>query len=196
MKAEKFKLPDAELIYYPDFLQPKMADFLYAYLLNSIPWKQQNIKLFGKEIPQPRLTAFFAEKGISYTYSGLQLQSNSFLSEIQKFKEQVEKISEINFNTCLANLYRDGKDSMGWHADDEKVLGENPVIASISLGGVRRFQWKHKTKSLKEELALEHGSLLLMKGSMQHFWKHQLPKTTKQISPRINLTFRKIYSQQ
>jgi alkylated DNA repair dioxygenase AlkB len=85
---------------------------------------------------------------------------------------------------------------MGWHADDEKVLGENPVIASISLGGVRRFQWKHKTKSLKEELALEHGSLLLMKGSMQHFWKHQLPKTTKQISPRINLTFRKIYSQQ
>jgi alkylated DNA repair dioxygenase AlkB len=102
----------------------------------------------------------------------------------------------INFNTCLANLYRDGKDSMGWHADNEKVLGENPVIASISLGGVRRFQWKHKTKSLKKELALEHGSLLLMKGSMQHFWKHQLPKTTKQISPRINLTFRKIYSQQ
>lgn len=196
MKAEKFKLPDAELIYYPDFLQPKMADFLYAYLLNSIPWKQQNIKLFGKEIPQPRLTAFFAEKGISYTYSGLQLQSNSFLSEIQKLKEQIEKNSEINFNTCLANLYRDGKDSMGWHADDEKVLGENPVIASISLGGVRRFQWKHKTKSLKEELALEHGNLLLMKGSMQYFWKHQLPKTTKQISPRINLTFRKIYSQQ
>jgi hypothetical protein len=94
MKTETFKLPDAELIYYPDFIETEKADFLYEHLLNSIPWKQQNIKLFGREIPQPRLTAFFAEKGISYTYSGLQLQSNSFLSEIQKLKEKVEKISK------------------------------------------------------------------------------------------------------
>ncbi|PRX46228.1 alpha-ketoglutarate-dependent dioxygenase AlkB family protein [Salegentibacter salegens] len=193
MKSENFSLPDAELQYFPDFLSNEKADFLFEKLLKEIPWQQQNIKLFGNEIPQPRLTAFYAEKGISYTYSGLQLQPETFSTEILGLKQQTEELTSIDFNTCLVNLYRDGRDSMGWHADNEKVLGKNPVIASISLGGVRSFQFKHKNnKNLKEKIELQHGSLLIMKGSMQHFWKHQLPKTKKEVSPRINLTFRKI----
>jgi len=193
MKSEIFSLPDAELQYFPDFLTSEKADFLYEKFLEEIPWQQQNIKLFGKEIPQPRLTAFYAEKGVSYTYSGLQLKPETFSAEILELKQQTQELSGFDFNTCLANLYRDGNDSMGWHADDEKVLGKNPVIASISLGGVRSFQLKHKNdKNLKEKIDLQHGSLLIMKGSMQHFWKHQLPKTKKEVAPRINLTFRKI----
>ena len=169
MKSEIFSLPDAELEYFPNFLNKE------------------------KEIPQPRLTAFYAEQGISYTYSGLQLKPNSFSTELWELKQKTQELSGYDFNTCLANLYRHGNDSMGWHADDEKVLGKNPVIASISLGGIRRFQFKHKTnKDLKESIELQHGSLLIMKGSMQHFWKHQLPKTKKEVAPRINLTFRKI----
>lgn len=193
MKSEIFSLPDAELEYFPNFLNKEKADLLLEKLLKEVPWQQQNIKLFGKEIPQPRLTAFYAEQGISYTYSGLQLKPNSFSTELWELKQKTQELSGYDFNTCLANLYRHGNDSMGWHADDEKVLGKNPVIASISLGGIRRFQFKHKTnKDLKESIELQHGSLLIMKGSMQHFWKHQLPKTKKEVAPRINLTFRKI----
>ncbi|APS38870.1 MULTISPECIES: alpha-ketoglutarate-dependent dioxygenase AlkB family protein [unclassified Salegentibacter] len=193
MKSKIFSLPQAELEYFPHFLNTEKANFLFEKLLKEVSWQQQNIKLFGKEIPQPRLTAFFAEKGISYTYSGLQLKPETFSSEILDLKQQTEEVSGFEFNTCLANLYRDGNDSMGWHADDEQVLGKNPVIASISLGGVRSFQFKHKTnKNLKEKIELQHGSLLIMKGSMQHYWKHQLPKTKKEVSPRINLTFRQI----
>lgn len=193
MKSEIFSLPDAELEYFPNFLNKEKADLLLEKLLKEVHWQQQNIKLFGKEIPQPRLTAFYAEQGISYTYSGLQLKPNSFSTELWELKQITQELSGYDFNTCLANLYRHGNDSMGWHADDEKVLGKNPVIASISLGGIRRFQFKHKTnKDLKESIELQHGSLLMMKGSMQHFWKHQLPKTKKEVAPRINLTFRKI----
>lgn len=193
MKSEIFSLPDAELEYFPNFLNKEKADLLLEKLLKEVPWQQQNIKLFGKEIPQPRLTAFYAEQGISYTYSGLQLKPNSFSTELWDLKQKTQELSGFDFNTCLANLYRHGNDSMGWHADDEKVLGKNPVIASISLGCIRRFQFKHKTnKDLKESIELQHGSLLIMKGSMQHFWKHQLPKTKKEVAPRINLTFRKI----
>lgn len=193
MKSKIFSLPQAELEYFPHFLNTEKANFLFEKLLKEVSWQQQNIKLFGKESPQPRLTAFFAEKGISYTYSGLQLKPETFSSEILDLKQQTEEVSGFEFNTCLANLYRDGNDSMGWHADDEQVLGKNPVIASISLGGVRSFQFKHKTnKNLKEKIELQHGSLLIMKGSMQHYWKHQLPKTKKDVSPRINLTFRQI----
>tara|TARA_R100000789_G_C3002533_1_gene149239 strand:- start:294 stop:878 length:585 start_codon:yes stop_codon:yes gene_type:complete len=193
MKSEIFSLPDAELEYFPNFLNKEKADLLLEKLLKEVHWQQQNIKLFGKEIPQPRLTAFYAEQGISYTYSGLQLKPKNFSTELWELKQKTQELSGYDFNTCLANLYRHGNDSMGWHADDEKVLGKNPVIASISLGGIRRFQFKHKTnKDLKESIELQHGSLLIMKGSMQHFWKHQLPKTKKEVAPRINLTFRKI----
>ena len=118
---------------------------------------------------------------------------HSFIEPLTTIKERIEKVAKVEFTTCLLNLYRDGKDSNGWHSDDEKELGRNPVIASVSLGEERYFHLRHKkNKSLKSKLLLQHGSLLLMQGETQHNWQHQIPKTAKRIGPRINLTFRVI----
>lgn len=193
MKTAHTDLPNSRLVYSSHLFPEELADNYLEKLLKNISWKQEKIKLFGKERLQPRLSAFFGERELSYTYSGLKLEPENFLPEILEIKKQVESFSENSFNSCLANLYRDGKDSMGWHADDEKELGENPVIASVSFGADRNFNLKHKKiPDLKRKILLSHGSLLLMKGETQHFWKHQLPKTKKSIGPRINLTFRNI----
>ena len=194
MKIEIFDLQDTRLRYVPDFFNAENANFYFEKLQQEVPWKQDKIKLFGKEHFQPRLSAFFAEKNVNYAYSGLKLKPEDFSEEILQIKKSVEKISRLTFNSCLANLYRDGQDSMGWHSDDEKELGKNPVIASVSFGAERIFHLKNKTdKTLKRKISLAHGSLLLMEGATQHNWKHQLPKTKKNIGPRLNLTFRKIY---
>jgi len=187
-------LPDAELEYFPDFLTNNEADHLLSFLLKSELWRQDEIKLFGKKVLQPRLTILFGESGNTYKYSGLEMSPEPFPEIIKSLKYKCEEESNgIKFNVCLANLYRDGNDSMGWHADDEKELGSNPVIASISLGAERLFHLKHKKlQNTKHKIRLQHGSLLIMKGTTQKYWKHQLPKTKKIISPRINLTFRKI----
>ena len=186
-------LPDAEIIYYPSFFDKEIADTLYNELLHNIPWQQDLIKVYGKEHNQPRLTALFGNDGKPYSYSNITMQPHAWNLTLQKIKYQVETIAETNFTSVLLNYYRDGKDSNGWHADNEKELGKNPVIASISLGTERVFQLKHNTdSSLKQNILLEHGSLLLMKGSTQHCWKHQIPKTNKPIAGRINLTFRVI----
>lgn len=191
---KKITLPDANLEYYPDFLNSKTANSYYELLKNTLQWEQYSIKLFGKEIPQPRLTALYSLNSQVYSYSGLKLSPKPFTKELKKLNSLLFGLIGQEFTHCLANLYRDGNDSMGWHADDEKELGKNPIIASLSLGAVRNFQLKHKTKSgLKYALALEHGSLLIMKGTTQEFWKHQLPKTKKAIGSRINLTFRTIF---
>jgi len=189
----KITLPDADLVYYPNFLGNDLADNYFRSLLKKLQWEQYSIKLFGKTIPQPRLTALYALNTESYSYSGLKLNPLAFTKELKELYSEIVKITGSTFTHCLANLYRDGNDSMGWHADDEKELGKNPVIASLSLGAERNFQLKHKTNpELKYALKLEHGSLLIMQGSTQEFWKHQLPKTKKSIEPRINLTFRTI----
>ena len=190
----KIELSDAELLYYPDFLDPEVADEYFERLLSFDEWRHQKIKLFGKEIFQPRLTAFFGETDKSYTYSGLKMVPRAFPEELIEIKKKCENYTEESFNVCLANLYRNGDDSMGWHSDDEKELGPNPVIASVSLGAERMFHLRHKkNKTDKYKIRLQHGSLLIMKGVTQQFWKHQLPKTRKVDKPRINLTFRKIY---
>lgn len=187
-------LPDAKLVYYPKFLNTSEADFYFTTFLKELKWEQHNIKIFGKTIPQPRLTALYAENNISYSYSNLTLHPHLFTPQLKELQQKLISVTECSFTHSLANLYRDGNDSMGWHSDDEKELGENPVIASLSLGDVRKFQLKHKfRKELKCDLDLEHGSLLIMEGATQHFWKHQLPKTKKDKSPRINLTFRRIF---
>ena len=186
-------LPDAEIIYYPHFFDKKEADILFDQLTSDIPWQQDDIRVFGKVHPQPRLTALFGNEGKSYSYSNIKMQPHPWNPLLQKIKSRVESVSETNFTTILLNLYRDGKDSNGWHADNEKELGTNPIIASVSFGTERIFQLKHNTISnLKQNILLEHGSLLLMKGTTQHFWKHQIPKTSKTIGSRINLTFRVI----
>jgi alkylated DNA repair dioxygenase AlkB len=186
-------LPDAEIIYYPRFFDKKEADIFFTQLTTDIPWQQDDICVFGKTHPQPRLTALFGNEGKSYSYSNIKMQPHPWNPLLQKIKLSVESVSDTKFTSVLLNQYRDGKDSNGWHADNEKELGTNPIIASVSVGTERIFQLKHNTISnLKQNILLEHGSLLLMKGTTQHFWKHQIPKTSKIIGSRINLTFRVI----
>jgi alkylated DNA repair dioxygenase AlkB len=186
-------LPDAEIIYYPRFFDKKEADAIFAQLINDIPWQQDDIRVFGKIHPQPRLTALFGNEGKPYSYSNIKMQPHPWTLLLQKIKSLVESVSGTKFTTVLLNQYRDGKDSNGWHADNEKELGINPIIASVSFGAERVFQLKHNSISgLKQNILLEHGSLLVMKGTTQHFWKHQIPKTAKPIGSRINLTFRVI----
>ncbi|TVZ25439.1 alkylated DNA repair dioxygenase AlkB [Gillisia sp. Hel_I_86] len=186
-------LPDANLEYYPHFLNAREADAYLDTFLNTLLWEQYSIKLFGKTIPQPRLTALYALNSDPYSYSGLKLNPLTFTKELIVLHSEIVELTGSIFTHCLANLYRDGKDSMGWHADDEKELGKKPIIASLSLGAVRNFQLKHKTNpDLRHTIPLAHGSLLIMKGTTQKFWKHQLPKTKKLIDLRINLTFRTI----
>ena len=186
-----FQLPNAELIYIPNFYDQQKADVYFEYLRNNMPWQQDDIKIFGKIYPQPRLTALFATNEKSYKYSNITMIPKQFTSELLQIKTDIEEMSQHEFTTVLLNLYRNGNDSNGWHADNEKALGTNPVIASMSFGATRAFHFKHRSiKEEKYKLDLEHGSLLIMKGEMQHFWLHQIPKTKKNIKERINLTFR------
>lgn len=188
-----FNLPDATIVYYPHFFDQKEADAIFAQLKKETPWQQDDIRVFGKIHPQPRLTALFGNEGKSYSYSNIKMQPHPWSIFLQKIKTKVESVSHTNFTTVLLNLYRNEKDSNGWHADNEKELGINPIIASLSFGAERVFQLKHNSiQGLKQNILLEHGSLLLMKGTTQHFWRHQIPKTTKPTGERINLTFRVI----
>lgn len=186
-----FDLPDAEIEYYPDFFSREKASELFAKLKTEIPWQQDKITVFGQTHLQPRLTALFGNDGKTYSYSNIIMQPHKWNSLLVFIKNEIEEICSENFTTVLLNLYRDGKDSNGWHADNEKELGKNPVIASVSFGAERVFHLQHNSiKEAKQKIILEHGSLLLMKGTTQHFWKHQIPKTKKPIGERINLTFR------
>ncbi len=191
-----FDLPDAQLRYHSQFFSPEEADNFYEHLLDTLAWEQKPIRIFGKELMQPRLVAWYGDSGISYSYSGIRLEALPWDPILWKIKEQVEASVGNTFNSVLCNLYRDGKDSMGWHADDEPELGPEPCIASVSLGAERYFHLKHKSnKELPTtKILLEHGSLLLMHGPTQTHYKHQLPKTRKVPTPRINLTFRQIYT--
>ena len=186
-----FKLPQAELLYVPDFYKKPKADQLFKELLKDILWQQDEITLFGKTHKQPRLTALYAENNTTYSYSGITMKPHSFSNLLLDIKKDIELISKQPFNSVLINLYRDGNDSNDWHADNETELGINPVVSSVSFGANRIFKFKHKTlKQENHKLPLEHGSLLIMRGEMQHYWLHQIPKTKKEIGKRINLTFR------
>ena len=186
-----FTVPDAAIEYYPNFFDSTRADEFFDLLINQIPWQQDNITVFGKTHPQPRLTSLFGNEGKEYKYSNIVMKPNPWNPVLLLLKNEIEEICNESFSTVLLNLYRDGKDSNGWHADNEKELGTNPVIASVSFGTERSFHLQHNTlKEQKLKINLEHGSLLIMKGTTQHFWKHQIPKTAKPIGSRINLTFR------
>lgn len=187
------ELPDSEIIYFPSFFDKTEADKIYFELLENTPWQQDKITVYGKTHLQPRLTALYGNEGKPYSYSNIKMQPHNWTLVLQKIKFFVEDVAHTNFTTVLINQYRNGNDSNGWHADNEKELGLNPVIASVSFGTERTFQLKHNTdKNLKKNIILEHGSLLLMKGTTQHYWKHQIPKTAKPVGSRINLTFRVI----
>lgn len=192
-EKQHFKLPNAELIYIPNFFTPHQSDAYFRAIKDQTNWRHDDITVFGKTYKQPRLTALFGDNNQSYSYSNIVMHPDAFTEDLQSIKTKVEEFSEETFNTLLINLYRDGNDSNGWHADNEKELGENPVIASVSFGEARPFHFKHrKLKDQRHKLVLNHGSLLVMKGEMQQHWLHQIAKTKKNIAPRINLTFRKL----
>lgn len=186
------QLPGLDVLFYPDFIAKDKADELLAVLLDSLHWRQDKITIFGREVDQPRLTAWYGDAGKSYTYSGLTMYPEPWTRELAWIKQQIETKTNSRFNSVLVNLYRNGQDSMGWHSDDEPELGSNPTIASVSLGQERVFQLKHRfDKALqKVSIPLNSGSLLLMKGATQHYWKHQVPKSTQPMDVRVNLTFR------
>lgn len=185
-------MTDAKLRYFKQFITKPEADRYFHLFSETIPWRQENVKVFGKIYPQPRLTALHSIEPKSYTYSGLTLQAQPMTDALLILLASIENISDSTYNCVLLNLYRDGQDSNGWHADNEKELGKHPQIASISLGANRNFHLKHRRiRSEKHKMELHHGSLLLMEGAMQEHWLHQIPKTAKAVGPRINLTFRK-----
>lgn len=182
------------LVLYPSFYSFKKSNLIYEKLIEQVEWQQGQIRIFGKKLKEPRLSAFFADEGVEYKYSGrlnAGLAWNRLLSNIKK---DVEKKSGFDFNSLLLNYYRDQNDSMGWHRDNEKQLKENPVVASLSFGQERDFyirRYADKSKTLK--IKLTSGSLLLMLGATQHEWEHCVKKQTGQLSGRLNLTFRKVF---
>lgn len=192
-EKKTLKLPNAEVVYIPHFYSTEKAHYYFKILKGNIAWQQDFITIFGKTYNQPRLTALYANNNHSYTYSNITMSPKIFNKELLDIKLDIEQTVNHQFTSVLLNLYRNGNDSNGWHADNEKELGKNPVIASLSLGASRLFQFKHrKLMDQRYKIILEHGSLLLMKGEMQHFWLHQVPKTKIDVGERINLTFRTI----
>jgi alkylated DNA repair dioxygenase AlkB len=161
----------------------------------NIAWQQDEIKLFGKKISVPRLSAWYGDAHATYTYSGLTLQPKIWNEVLLHIKQQVEQVSQTTFNSVLMNWYRNGQDSMSWHADDERELGLNPVIASVNFGATRRFLMRNKADTTQKiTIPLKNGTLLVMKGTTQHHWHHAVPKEPKIQKSRFNLTFRYILS--
>jgi alkylated DNA repair dioxygenase AlkB len=193
-KTMLYDLPDADITLFENFFTNQESKKLHQNLIENIQWRQDKIKIFGKLIDQPRLTAFYGDSSKDYSYSGIVMKPIDWNDDLLFIKNRVEEMAKIKFTSVLLNYYRDGKDSMCWHSDDEKELGQNPVIGSVSFGESRVFQLRHKLRKdiKKVDIKLTNGSFLLMKGSTQHFWQHQIPKTTRNLESRINLTFRVI----
>lgn len=191
MELSPILSPDIE--FFENFFPPKEADGFFETLLKETSWRHEAIILYGKKILQPRLTAWYGDKGKVLRYSGTEMHPEPWTPTLLEIKKRVEKISPIKFNSVLLNQYRNEKDSVGWHRDNERELGSLPVIASISLGASREFQMRrYKEKDLKKSILLTNGSILIMKGTTQQIWEHQIPKRSKPLGPRINLTFRNL----
>lgn len=192
--VELIEIDDGDILWIRRFLPAADADALFQTLLADTPWRQDSIRIGGKDTPIPRLQAWYGDPGMAYRYSGLTLDPLPWTPALTAIRQRIEDYSDCHFNSLLANLYRNEQDSVGWHADNEPELGENPAIASLSLGETRDFLLKHRDRpEQKVTMALEHGDLLIMKGALQHHWLHQMPKSKAQCGPRINLTFRRIF---
>jgi alkylated DNA repair dioxygenase AlkB len=191
---ESVPLADAEMYYLSRVELPKPADDLLRSLIERVPWRAEEVMVWGKRHPQPRLIAWYGDRGRGYTYSGIRLEPLPWNETLLKIKDNLEHLTASMFNSVLLNYYRDQNDSMGFHSDDEPELGPQPVIASLSLGERRSFVLKHKNrKDLKPvKIALESGSLLVMKSDTQKNWKHGIDKETRPCGPRVNMTFRYI----
>jgi len=186
-------LADGEARLWPAAFEPEDASRLFDALRAGIHWRQEEIVIFGQRRRVPRLVAWHGDPGANYRYSGTDHVPEPWTPELERLRARAGQLSGAAFNAVLLNLYRDGRDGMGWHADDEPELGRDPVIASVSLGATRRFCLRHRRrKDLRLDVPLTHGSLLIMSGATQHNWVHALPKTATPVGERINLTFRRI----
>ncbi|WP_426058281.1 alpha-ketoglutarate-dependent dioxygenase AlkB family protein [Hymenobacter sp. B1770] len=192
MALDPLYLPQADLLFDPAFLSATEAEELLVVLTTKVVWEQRNIRIFGQEMPQPRLTAWYGDPAARYTYSGLTWNPLPWPQPLLTLRQRVEAATQTSFNSALLNYYRDGRDSMGWHADHEPELGTAPTIASLSLGATRRFRLRPKAGLAHSPLGVElpSGSLLLMRAPTQQHWQHALPKTARSVGPRLNLTFR------
>ena len=180
--------------YFPKYLDNSSSDKLLETLLERNQWEREIFKIYGKSISAPRLTSWFSDPMVSYRYSGKKRIGKPFTPELFQLRQILNARLNVHFNFVLANFYRDGKDYVGWHADDEPDLGSRPLIASVSLGESRRFRVRHNSRKVTESIDLVHGSLLIMRGQSQSHFKHCLAKTKRLVNSRINLTFRTIQS--
>ncbi|WP_089792680.1 alpha-ketoglutarate-dependent dioxygenase AlkB family protein [Chryseobacterium wanjuense] len=183
---------DGTVHYYGKVFSKQKSDFYYDYLLNQIPWENDEAIIFGKLILTKRKVAWFGEKPFEYTYSKRTKYAKFWTPELLELKQKCEEVTGETYNSCLLNLYHDGSEGMAYHSDGEKDLKKHGAIASLTFGAERKFLFKHKTTKEKVEIFLENGSLLVMKGKTQDHWLHRLPPTTKVKTPRVNLTFRTI----
>jgi len=181
---------DGEVFYFGEVLGD--VGKIKQVLLQKVDWQPDQLLIYGKHITTKRKTAWYGDKAFNYSYSNSTRTAQSWITELLVLKEIVEDLTQHSFNSCLLNLYHKGDEGMAWHSDDEPELGINPVIASLSIGAERKFSFKHKKNKETRSLQLENGSLLIMKGETQRYWKHSLPKTSRVNEPRINLTFRTI----
>jgi len=192
-ETDVLKLFEADVEYRPEFYPCDQAWDLYRQILQETQWVQDRLTVYGKEHLAPRLSCWFGEPWMDYSYSNHTMTASALTPLLLDIKKKVEMHSGNSFNSVLANYYRDGQDSNGWHSDDEPELGVNPIIASLSLGAPRDFHLRHKfDRFRKHAISLEHGSLLMMRGTTQSRWQHHIPKRAK-AEGRINLTFRTIF---
>lgn len=185
-------IKNGEYLFYPNFFSLTEGDLFLQKLKSEILWKQESMNLYGKKVMFPRLTAWYGDNDKPYSFSGIKLSPQPWTKELLEIKNKIEPIAKAQFNSVLLNQYRNGNDSISWHTDAEKELGANPIIGSVNFGATRKFQLRHSKTKEKIEIELTHGSLLIMQGELQHFWQHQVPKTTQKVNERINLTFREI----
>jgi alkylated DNA repair dioxygenase AlkB len=192
MKNEIVAHNDLKIRIEDNFFNQIDSDELLTKLISKLPWESMVIKMFGRETKIPRLQCWIGDEGCNYKYSGKKLNRQNWTKDLTMIREKIYKEFKIDFNSVLVNYYRDGKDSMGWHSDDEKELGHNPTIASISFGSERDLVFKNKISKETLSIAQVHGCLILIDGKTQKNWQHSIKKTRKVIGPRINLTFRNI----
>jgi alkylated DNA repair dioxygenase AlkB len=188
-------LADADVRYAQGWLSHAVSDELLERLLQEVTWERHRLRMFGREVEAPRLSCWIGDSGAVYVYSRSRFEPRPWTPVMLSLRERVEHSCQARFNSVLANLYRDGQDSMGWHSDDEPELGAQPIIASLSLGAERRFRFRRRASQGRHAgppvgLVLGHGSLLCMAGNTQRLYQHDLPKSTGVSAPRINLTFR------
>jgi alkylated DNA repair dioxygenase AlkB len=193
-RVQPIPLQDAEVYYLLHLPLARAPDIVLRRLIDKVPWRAENIVVWGRTYPQPRLIAWYGDAGMIYTYSGIQLTPLPWTHSLLDIKKRVEAVAGTDFNSVLLNYYRDHRDSMGLHSDDEPELGERPILASVSLGEERTLILKHKRDQVLKpvRLKLASGSLLLMRGDTQRYWKHGIDKETRLCGPRVNLTFRRI----